>query len=149
MLAEYSAMVAVPAFMYAGADAAHAASRHEGLAFEPSQPAGNITLGGVPADVRQLIKNAAIQMAVQAVVDLVRPHALARGLLARWPAGAADALPQHTPTPPLSWPSRMTCSITTSTIWCVPFVTPRRAILTPVPLACASMSGPPAGTRRF
>ena len=77
MLAEYSAMVAVPAFMYAGAGAgACRVVPRRGADRLFHKPAGNITLGGVPADVRQLIKNAVTQVAVQAVIDLVRPQAL-------------------------------------------------------------------------
>ena len=114
-------MVAVPAFMYAGAgaEACCDVSGCWALTVCFTSPAGNITLGGVPADIRQLVKNAVTQVAVQAVIDLVRSQAL-----------PLRALAQLTRSCPPSWPSHSMCSTTTSTTWCVPCVPPRWLMLT-------------------
>jgi hypothetical protein len=111
MLTEYSALIAVPVFIFAGAYRAQVAplqtvGHSKSACARPL--AGRITLGGVLPDMSTLVNNTVAQVIVQAFVDLVRLQHC---------SGLAHARALTGPARLLRYRCCTMCSTTTSTTW--------------------------------
>ena len=77
MLTEYSALIAVPVFVFAGERLEPrwcfaCCARLTALWLHCRESTGRITLNGIPPDMDTLVRNTVTQVFVQAFVDLVR-----------------------------------------------------------------------------